>query len=96
VLTVEKSDWATGIYGDDPADFRIRATIAEGVLRLQVSADGLTWRLARLSPFARAQYYKVGPMCCTPERSGLKITFSGGRASVKQGATRLVLTTSVG
>ena len=76
VLTAGKSDWAMGIYPDDPTDFRIRATVAEGVLRLQISADGITWHLARLSPFPSAEAYSVGPMCCTPERSGLKVVFS--------------------
>jgi len=76
VLTLGKSDWAVGRYADDPADFRMRATVAEGVLKLQVSADGLTWHLSRLSPFPKADSYHVGPMCCTPKRSGLKISFS--------------------
>src|SRR5215212_6349578 len=35
VLTLGKSDWALGRYGDDPADFRMRATVADGVLKLQ-------------------------------------------------------------
>ena len=76
VLTVGQSDWATAIYGDDPADFRMRATVGHGVLRLQVSADGRTWHLTRLSPFPEAASYKVGPMCCTPERAGLKVSGS--------------------
>jgi uncharacterized protein len=80
VLTAGHSDWATAVYGDDPADFWMRATVAGGVLRLQVSADGRTWRLARLSPFPRAASYAVGPMCCTPKRSGLKVRFSDFRA----------------
>jgi regulation of enolase protein 1 (concanavalin A-like superfamily) len=79
VLTFGQSDWATAIYGDDPADFRMRATVGRGVLRLQVSADGRTWYLTRLSPFPEAASYKVGPMCCTPERAGLKIRFSDFR-----------------
>jgi uncharacterized protein len=66
VLTVGQSDWATAIYGDDPTDFRMRATVGRGVLRLQVSADGRTWHLTRLSPFPRAA-------------SGLKIRFSDFR-----------------
>jgi regulation of enolase protein 1 (concanavalin A-like superfamily) len=32
VLTFGQSDWATAIYGDDPADFRMRATVGHGVL----------------------------------------------------------------
>ena len=76
VLTLGRSDWATGIFEGDPADFRLRATVKSGVLRLQVSADGRLWRLARLSPFPRADSYAVGPMCCTPERAGLRVRFS--------------------
>lgn len=76
VLTTGESDWATGAYGQDPGDFWMRATVAAGVLRLQVSADGKTWPLLRLSPFPRAASYAVGPICCTPERAGLEVRFS--------------------
>ena len=79
VLTIGQSGWAIAIYGDDPADFRMRATVGRGVLRLQVSADGRTWHLTRLSSFPEAASYKVGPMCCTPERAGLNIRFSDFR-----------------
>jgi uncharacterized protein len=67
VLTVSRSDWATGAYGGDPADFWMRAT---------VSADGKRWPLVRLAPFPKAASYLVGPMCCTPERAGLEVEFS--------------------
>ena len=76
VLTDGKSDWATGPYGHDAQDFWMRATVAKGVLRLQVSADGKTWPLVRLAPFPVAPSYQVGPMACTPERDGLAIRFS--------------------
>lgn len=76
VLTVERSDWATGSFTGDPGDFWMRATVADGVLRLQCSLDGKTWPLVRLCPFPRAATYMVGPMCCTPERAGLEVIFS--------------------
>ncbi|QPF86053.1 DUF1349 domain-containing protein [Bradyrhizobium genosp. L] len=76
VLTDGRSDWATARYSHDAADFRIRATVANGVLRLQVSADGRHWPLMRLAPFPKANSYLVGPMACTPERAGLKVVFS--------------------
>ncbi|CAN5499249.1 DUF1349 domain-containing protein [soil metagenome] len=79
VLTVDRSDWATGAYGQDPTDFWMRATVAKGVLRLQVSSDGKTWPLVRLAPFPAASRYAVGPMCCTPERAGLNVRFSDFR-----------------
>ncbi|KTT98973.1 DUF1349 domain-containing protein [Sphingomonas sanguinis] len=76
VLTDGRSDWATSPYAHDPHDFWMRATVANGVLRLQVSADGKTWPLVRLAPFPVASSYWVGPMACTPEREGLDVRFS--------------------
>lgn len=76
VLTDGKSDWATGPYEHGAADFWMRATVAKGVLRLQVSADGKNWPLVRLAPFPVAASYQVGPMACTPEREGLSVRFS--------------------
>jgi regulation of enolase protein 1 (concanavalin A-like superfamily) len=76
VLTDGRSDWATGVYAEDPTDFWMRVSVANGVLRLQVSGDGVQWPLVRLCPFPVASHYLVGPMCCTPERAGLQVTFS--------------------
>lgn len=76
VLTLERSDWSTSPYAGDPSDFYLRVTVQAGVLRLQMSADGRRWPLLRLCPFPKAPAYHVGPMLCTPERSGLDVTFS--------------------
>ena len=85
VLTDGKSDWATGPYEHDARDFWMRATVAKGVLRLQVSADGKTWPLVRLAPFPVAASYQVGPMACTPEREGLSVRFSDLRITAPLG-----------
>ena len=76
VLTKDFSDWATGRYDGDPADVSLRVTVAAGVLRLQASSDGIHWPLVRLAPFPVATSYQVGPMCCTPQRAGLAVSFS--------------------
>ena len=81
VLTIGKSDWATAAYHGDATDFRLRVTVKAGVLRLQLSSDGKLWPLMRLSPFPVAKSYRVGPMCCTPERAGLTVVFSEFRVS---------------
>jgi regulation of enolase protein 1 (concanavalin A-like superfamily) len=81
VLTLDKSDWATGAYNDDPSDFRTRVTVKAGVLRLQLSSDGKVWPLMRLCPFPIAKSYRVGPMCCTPELAGLTVVFSEFRVT---------------
>jgi regulation of enolase protein 1 (concanavalin A-like superfamily) len=54
----------------------MRATVSDGVIRVQVSADGKRWPLVRLAPFPKAVSYFVGPMCYTPERAGLEVEFS--------------------
>ncbi|MFT3847618.1 MAG: DUF1349 domain-containing protein [Propionivibrio sp.] len=79
VVTAGRSDWATNPYEGNPEDFRIRATVKDGVLRLQVSHDGGSWALMRLCPFPVADRYTVGPMTCSPERGGLKVSFSDWR-----------------
>jgi hypothetical protein len=76
VLTVDQSDWSTSVYAADPSDFYVRVTLQAGVLRLQLSSDGIRWPLLRLCPFPSAITYYVGPMLCTPERSGLEVRFS--------------------
>ncbi len=76
VVTDGRSDWATGPFRGDPSDFRLRASLKDGVLRLQISADGERWPLLRLCPFPKAERYLVGPMACTPERAGLAVRFS--------------------
>ena len=76
VLTVDRSDWATGPFEGDPSDVWMRVSLGGGVLRLQASRDGRHWPLVRLCPFPVSERYLVGPMACTPERAGLEVRFS--------------------
>jgi uncharacterized protein len=78
VLTDELSDWSLGARARTNR-FRLRVTIAAGVLKVQCSTDDQTWTLMRLAPFAlraASSRWLVGPMCCTPERGGLEVRFS--------------------
>ncbi|NOG68968.1 DUF1349 domain-containing protein [Roseicella sp. DB1501] len=76
VLTLGRSDWATGPCRGDPTDVWLRLTLSAGVLRLQASGDGRHWPLLRLCPFPLEGPLLVGPMCCSPERAGLRVRFS--------------------
>ena len=76
VLTLDKSDWAVGIAPAMADGFWLRVTVEQGVIRVQYSTDGKLWPLLRLAPFPVASHYRVGPMCCTPERGGLEVVFS--------------------
>lgn len=75
MLTLDYSDWATGIFPGNPREFWLRLTRKDDALRLQYSTDGLSWPLLRLCPFPAGKV-KVGVMCCTPERQGLAVKFS--------------------
>lgn len=76
VLTQDKSDWAVSSAPAMPEGFWLRVTVAQGAIRVQYSTDGQRWPLLRLAPFPEAGSYRVGPMCCTPERAGLEVVFS--------------------
>ena len=76
VLTLDKSDWAVSIAPAMADGFWLRVTVEQGVIRVQYSIDGKLWPLLRLAPFPEAPRYRVGPMCCTPERGGLEVVFS--------------------
>ncbi|MDB5787081.1 DUF1349 domain-containing protein [Caballeronia mineralivorans] len=76
VITLERSDWALGSPIATTDGFWLRATVEQGVLRLQSSIDGITWPMLRLAPFPKAESYFVGVACCSPKRGGLTIDFS--------------------
>lgn len=76
ILTIDKSDWSTGPWPEDPTDFWIRAQLDKEVLQLHASSDGERWRLVRMCPFPFGPDLLVGPMCCTPKRGGLEVRFS--------------------
>lgn len=76
VVTREQSDWSVSQIDLDYTDFWLRVTVAKGALQVRISQDRTLWHLLRLSPFPVADRYLVGPMCCTPERAGLEVTFS--------------------
>ncbi|WP_321798966.1 DUF1349 domain-containing protein [Caballeronia sp. J97] len=81
VLTDGSSDWSLGARANANR-FQLRMTIAQGVLKVQCSADERNWTLMRLAPFQSSEAnarWLVGPMCCTPERGGLTVRFSDFR-----------------
>ncbi|KND61747.1 hypothetical protein BVER_06174c [Candidatus Burkholderia verschuerenii] len=96
VLTNESSDWSLGSTARTNR-FRLRITVAQGVLKVQSSADDTAWTLMRLPPFSASDAgtgWLVGPMCCTPERSGLQVGLGlPNRSAHREGsARRLALT----
>lgn len=76
VLTNGLSDWAVSSALKNGNEFWLRITVAQGSVRVQISEDCIVWPLIRLAPFPVAEQYLIGPMCCTPERSGLRVSFT--------------------
>lgn len=76
VLTNGLSDWAVGSALTHGNEFWLRITVAQGSIRVQISEDGIVWPLVRLAAFPAAEHYLVGPMCCSPKRNGLRLSFS--------------------
>ncbi|MFG6206100.1 DUF1349 domain-containing protein [Pseudomonas retamae] len=76
VLTNGLSDWAVSSALTRGNEFWLRITVAHGSVRVQISEDNIVWPLVRLAAFPVAEHYLVGPMCCTPEREGLRLSFS--------------------
>jgi len=81
VLTREQSDWAIGPEVAETAMLRLRLTRLRDVVCVQwapdiVEAPYETLRLGPIPPGAQAM---IGPMSCSPSRSGLRATFKGFR-----------------
>lgn len=76
VITDGQSDWSVSQPFKELEDFYLRVTVSNGTMRIQASKDGKFWPLLRLAPFPKSDAYMVGPTACTPERSGLEISFS--------------------
>jgi len=85
VVTDRHSDWSTGAFLGDVRSFWLRLTLSAGVMRAQVSYDGVHWPLVRLAPFQDASILRVGPMACSPKRGGLKVFFSAISISLPNG-----------
>lgn len=77
VLTVNHSDWATGVFPEGVGEFWMRLTRKGEALRLQYSIDGKKWPLLRLGIMPGLTQCAVGVMCCTPVRAGLTVQFQG-------------------
>ena len=74
VVTRERSDWSVTSLNADALEVRFRLTRQGGSLLVQALQEGHT-RLLRLADFPASSPIKVGVMCCTPERSGLGVSF---------------------
>lgn len=75
VVTKGASDWSVTLPPKPISDFWVRLTAKDGAVRIQYSLDGKTWPLLRLTSFPIGRQHQIGPMLCSPERSGLEVAF---------------------
>ncbi len=75
VVTRDFSDWSVL-----PIDFQspiwLRLTRHGTAIRIQYSADGISFRMHRLAYLPESNDTQVGLMCCSPEREGFSIEFT--------------------
>jgi regulation of enolase protein 1 (concanavalin A-like superfamily) len=77
VATNELSDWSLApVPAWQGQAVTVRASRTGDAVTLRMQTADTRWRTIRLAPLAVDAIVKAGPMCCSPERGGLKVTFT--------------------
>jgi uncharacterized protein len=76
VVTRDYSDWSV-LPADSATPVWLRLTKLGAAIRIQYSMDGVSFRMLRLAYFPESGQTQVGLMCCSPEREGFEVQFSG-------------------
>lgn len=76
VVTRGFSDWSIASPTSSEGPLELRVTRHGDALRAQYSRDGGEWCMLRLAYLDMPQTVAVGVMCCSPERSGFRASFS--------------------
>jgi regulation of enolase protein 1 (concanavalin A-like superfamily) len=78
VITNDVSDWSLVSIPFAEEGTRIRLTRHREAVRVQyMNSESKTWKMVRLGYFPPSEGVDVGVMCCSPQREGLEVTFSG-------------------
>lgn len=78
VVTNENSDWSQMPVRADGGRLRLRLSRQGDAVRVQfVDQEGGLWRAARLAYLPPSAELDVGVMCCSPQRAGFEVVFSG-------------------
>jgi regulation of enolase protein 1 (concanavalin A-like superfamily) len=75
VMTRGMSDWSTMLLPFAASPLRLRLTRHDDAIRVQLRTPAGAWQLARLGALSEAPG-RVGPMACSPTRSGFVATFT--------------------
>lgn len=74
VVTLGKSDWSQMPVALPREGLRMRPHRHCDAIWVQYWT-GEDWRMVRLAHFPEGMQADVGPMCCSPGRAGLEVTF---------------------
>jgi regulation of enolase protein 1 (concanavalin A-like superfamily) len=74
VVTRERSDWSMLRIVPPSQQISLRLTRHDDAIRVQYKTAN-EWHMARLCPFSAGPAL-IGPMCCSPERSGFEAQFT--------------------
>jgi regulation of enolase protein 1 (concanavalin A-like superfamily) len=75
VLTRGDSDLSVVPVPDHDGELRLRLTRFGSAVCVHRGAGDGSWQLVRLGQLDLPEVVEVGVMCCSPERSGLEVTF---------------------
>ncbi|MEV5686661.1 DUF1349 domain-containing protein [Streptomyces sp. NPDC052164] len=78
VVTREVSDWSMAPVPDWAGRrVTVRASRAGDALTVRARCEDGPWRMVRLAPLDPGAAALAGPFCCSPQRAGLEVRFTG-------------------
>ncbi|MFI7410911.1 DUF1349 domain-containing protein [Streptomyces sp. NPDC049627] len=78
VVTRGVSDWSVAPVPDwQGREVAVRASRSGDAVTVRARCEDGPWRLVRLAPLAPDAAATAGPFCCSPERDGLEVRFTG-------------------
>ncbi|MFK4221650.1 DUF1349 domain-containing protein [Streptomyces sp. NPDC019890] len=78
VVTHDTSDWSLAPvpeWAGKPVT--VRASRSGGALTIRARSGDGPWRMVRLAHLSSAATATAGPFCCSPQREGLQVRFTG-------------------
>ncbi|MER5475970.1 DUF1349 domain-containing protein [Streptomyces sp. NPDC002734] len=78
VVTHGRSDWSLAPVPDwHDRPVTVRASRAGDAVTIRARVAEEPWRMVRLAPLAPDAVAGAGPFCCSPQRAGLQVRFTG-------------------
>lgn len=78
VVTHGRSDWSVApVPAWSGHRVTVRASRAGDAVTIRARREDEPWRMVRLAPLAPDATAAAGPFCCSPQRAGLTVRFTG-------------------